>query len=254
MGEAAEPDKTGADAKKKRSILGRIPTSLVVTLVGIALTAWLLPAFTRQWDDRQKAYQVKSVIVADIAAASAHALTGGEAVWAKRPVRPSSRVADEWSLASIEIQSQLRAYFNDEIVHAWQVYAWMISKFNASDSGIEDEAFVSATREPITLNRHASNNAAAVLITAANPYRSGGPRPSFKGQAPDEMRAVGRLRAYIQPSFLEFRPVYGGGSGAPRDIEYRLLAFEQEIAAEVLAGHVAGYSTSARDLLRDLIP
>jgi hypothetical protein len=253
MSEAAEPDKTGADAKKKRSILGRIPTPLVVTLVGIALTAWLLPAITRQWDDRQKANEVKSGIVADIAAASAHALTGGEAIWAKRPVN-ASQVADQWSLASMQIQSQLRAYFSDEVVHAWQVYAWMISKFDASDSGIEDEAFVSATRDPITLNRHASNNAAAVLITAGNPYGSGGPRPSFKGRGPDEISAVARLRAYIQPSLLEFRPVYGGGSGAPRDVEYRLLAFEQEIAAEVLAGHVSGFSTSGLDLVHDLIP
>jgi hypothetical protein len=251
MGEAPEPDKPGADAKKKRSILGRIPASLVVTLVGIALTAWLLPAFTRQWDDRQKAYVVKSGIVADIAAASAHALTGGEAIWAKQPVK-RSQVADEWSLASIQIQSQLRAYFNDKVVHAWQVYAWMISKFDASDSGIEDEAFVSATRGQITLNRHASNNAAAVLITAGNPYS--GRRPSFKGRGPDEIGAVGHLRAYIQPSFLKFRPVYRGRSGAPRAVEYRLLAFEQEIAAEVLAGHVSGYSTSGLDLVRDLIP
>jgi hypothetical protein len=251
MGEAAEPDKTGADAKKKRSILGRIPASLVVTLLGIALTAWLLPAFTRQWDDRQKATEVKSGIVADIAAASAHALTGGEAIWAKRPVN-RLQVADDWSLASIQIQSQLRAYFNDEVVHAWQVYAWMISRFDDSDSGIENEAFVSATRGPITLNRHASNNAAAVLITAGNPYR--GPRPSFKGRESDETSAVSHLRAYIRPSFLEFRPVYGGGSGAPRDVEYRLLAFEQEVAAEVLAGHVSGYSTSGLDLVRDLIP
>ena len=253
MDEAAEPDNPGPGAKAKRRFFRRIPTSLVVTLFGIALTAWLLPAFTRQWDDRQKAHQVKSAIVADIAAASAHALTGGEAIWAKRPVN-RSQVADQWSLASIEIQSQLRAYFNDEVVHAWQVYAWMISKFDASDRGIEDEAFISATRDPIKLNPHARNNAAAVLLTANDQYRSGGPRPSFKGREPDEIRAIGRLRAYLQPALLAFRPLYGGGSGSPRYVEYRLLAFEQEIAAEVLAGHVSGYSTSGLDLVRDLIP
>jgi hypothetical protein len=165
-----------------------------------------------------------------------------------------SEVADQWSLASIQIQSQLRAYFNDEIVRGWQVYAWMISKFVASNRGVEDEAFISATRNPIKFNRHAQNNAAAVLITAGNRYRSGEPRPSFDGREPDEIRAVGRLRTYLQPAFREFRPVYGGGSGDPRYVEYRLLAFEQEIAAEVLAGHVSGYSTSGLDLLRDLIP
>ena len=223
-----------------------------MTLLGIGLTAWLLPAFTRQWDDRQKAYQEKSGIIADIAAASAHALTGGEAIWSGRSVDRST-VADQWSLASIEIQSRLRTYFNAQIVRAWQVYAWMISKFVASDRGVEDEAFISATREPIEFNRHAQNNAAAVLLTAGNPY-AGGPRPSFTGREPDEIRAVGRLRAYLQRAFDDFRPQYGHGSGGPRYVEYRLLAFEQEIAAEVLAGHVSGYSTSGLDLLRDLIP
>lgn len=91
-------------------------------------------------------------------------------------------------------------------------------------------------------------------LTANNQYRSGGPRPSFKGREPDEIRAVGRLRAYLQPALLAFRPLYGGGSGNPRYVEYRLLAFEQEIAAEVLAGHLSGYSTSGLDLVRDLIP
>ena len=35
---------------------------------------------------------------------------------------------------------------------------------------------------------------------------------------------------------------------------YALLSFEEEIANEVLAAHVAGYSTTKGDLLHDLKP
>jgi hypothetical protein len=60
MDEAAPPEAGTTAAEKKRPLLRRVPTSLLVTLLGIALTAWLLPAFTRQWDDRQKAQELQS--------------------------------------------------------------------------------------------------------------------------------------------------------------------------------------------------
>src|SRR5436305_1490816 len=54
MSEAA-PAAAGVAAEKKRRLLRRIPTSVVLTMLGIALRAWLLPAISRQWVDRQKA-------------------------------------------------------------------------------------------------------------------------------------------------------------------------------------------------------
>jgi hypothetical protein len=82
----AVPAEAGDAAGKKR-LLRRVPTSLVVTLLGIALTAWLLPAITRQWNDRQKAHELKAAVVAQIAAATARALTGGEDIL-RSPGRP----------------------------------------------------------------------------------------------------------------------------------------------------------------------
>src|SRR3954467_7064097 len=53
----------------------RIPTSVFVTLLGIALTAWFLPAFTRQWDDRQKAHELKAALASQVAVATAKSMT-----------------------------------------------------------------------------------------------------------------------------------------------------------------------------------
>src|SRR5690242_11337061 len=72
MDEAAPA--AGAAVEKKRRLLRRVPTALLVTLLGIALTAWLLPAFTRQWDDRAKARELKASLASDIAAATARAI------------------------------------------------------------------------------------------------------------------------------------------------------------------------------------
>src|SRR5690348_6647810 len=95
-----------APAEGKRSLLQRIPTPVVATLVGIALTAWLLPAFTKQWDDRQKAHELQTRMVADMASASAHALTGGDAIWASRRVNKAA-VADAWSVANLQLEARL---------------------------------------------------------------------------------------------------------------------------------------------------
>jgi hypothetical protein len=103
-----------APVEKKRSLLHRIPTPLIVTLVGVALTAWLLPAFTKQWDDRQKARDLKAAIEADMASATADALTGGDTVvtsqsWA-HPTFKAPAAETKWARTSLEIQAKLQTY------------------------------------------------------------------------------------------------------------------------------------------------
>src|SRR3982751_5368573 len=106
MDEAA-PAAAGTAAEKRRPFLRRLPTSLVVTLLGIGLTAWLLPALTRQWDDRQKAQEVKAALVREMAGASARVIVGS-----RHPIiraAPGSQLAlektlDDWELAGVEIE------------------------------------------------------------------------------------------------------------------------------------------------------
>src|SRR5258706_30058 len=83
MTEAA-PAEQAVEAEKKKRLFHRIPTSLFVTLLGIALTAWLLPAFAHQRDDRQKAQEFKAALAAQIAAATADAVTAGLQMWQQK--------------------------------------------------------------------------------------------------------------------------------------------------------------------------
>src|SRR3954452_1663024 len=120
MAEAA-PGEAAAAAEPKRPLLRRIPTSMLVTLLGIALTAWLLPAFTHQWDDRQKAQELKTGIVADMASETSRALIAGEAIWSRRKV-DKEKALDDWSVASLRLETRLRAYFGPDVVSAWEIY------------------------------------------------------------------------------------------------------------------------------------
>ena len=98
------------------------------------LDAWLLPALSRQWDDRQKAQQLKTAIVSEMASGSARALIGGEALWAGRKV-DEARVLDAWAVESLMLETRLRAYFGQKIVTAWEIYSWLVDRWNGAHRG-----------------------------------------------------------------------------------------------------------------------
>jgi hypothetical protein len=206
MDEAAEPDKTGVEAKKKRSILGRIPTPLVVTLLGIGLTAWLLPAVTRQWDDRQKAQELETAVVGDMASATARALLGGEAIWSKQRV-DRKMVRDAGSVSSLQLETRLRGYFGGDIVREWEIYTWLITRYDDAHSGPALGALLTATSDAISLDPQASDAIARVLLIGdsqrLNRRYSTGPDFSaaqtrwHEQSALLEQSALERLRRYL---------------------------------------------------------
>src|SRR3954447_9135903 len=70
-----------AEAEPAKAPRRRVPTAVLVSILGIALSAWLLPAVTRQWDDRQKERELKAQIIAQMASSTAKAVVAGEAFW-----------------------------------------------------------------------------------------------------------------------------------------------------------------------------
>jgi hypothetical protein len=114
----ASPEETHSP---RRRFWRRIPTPILVTFIGIALSAWLLPAFTRQWDDRQKAHELQAAIVTDMASATARMLTRGEERFARQRAKGLGRRqraaanegvrSIEWSQASLQLEARLHAYY-----------------------------------------------------------------------------------------------------------------------------------------------
>jgi hypothetical protein len=228
MPEAAPSDEA-VTAEKKRRLLGRVPTPLVVTLVGIALTAWLLPAFTKQWDDRQKAREVKAAIVSPIAAATADAVvkTDLEAVNTDKhvPEDPNGREATRagldrlylmWLRHRVSIEATLRANFNSAApINALHQYNHLMEIFFGMATGYPWDTNYLA--KVIPLNKREKQ--------ILKRYESG------------EDLSNSTHFIYVTGTLGE-----------------ALLRKENDLIATILAAHVQGYSTTTSDLLHDLIP
>lgn len=219
----ASPAEAGAAPEKKRPFLRRVPTSLVVTLVGIALTAWLLPAFTRQWDDRQKAQEVRAAIASQIAVETAHALLASNK--ASRALLHSSHydprfgysvstangLDDIWLGSRIAIETKLRAYFSAEEVYRG------LDQYNVSMSDVFAIASGANGLTARQLQEHfgmSQRSAKIIADDAGDGYM---------------LEALGYLNE-------------------------EMLNEENRFVGEIFDAHVAGYSTTSHDLLHDLIP
>jgi hypothetical protein len=235
MGEAP-PAETTPGAEKKRRFFHRVPTSLIVTFVGIALTAWLLPAFTRQWDDRQKARELKAAIADEIAIDTSRMLSAGfsvaEAQKAQVRGRRVSAASAFWDPASLRMAIRLRAYFPQNIVKRWSAFSYGVNQYLVAC------AYASPPSQPLD-------------TTLPESYR--------------RMRLADWLRHYTMGHAMDQdtieADVLDATDNRPAD---RLGVIESgriwlrvnanTLISSLFAAHTAGFSTTRGDLLRDLLP
>ena len=231
----------GAVAKKKR-LLRRVPTSAIVTLLGIALTAWLLPALTRQRDDRQKAQELKAALVTDMAHASARVIVDSRHPIIRGPSASNQatleKTLDAWELAGVQIDEKLSAYFPSTVASEWHAYrllvegtfgAWMLQERLAAKRG---EGF--ADREVSGDFDQGLADSQAFLPSARHKVLEGVELGETEKGSPYERRLI-RTIWYV-------------------DVENILLRAEHTIATHLLAADPQGYSTTSGDFFRDLIP
>jgi 1-acyl-sn-glycerol-3-phosphate acyltransferase len=254
MSQAAPAE--GAAAEKKRPLLRRVPTSLLVTLLGIGLSAWLLPAVSRQWDDRQKARSLQASLVTQISTATADALAAGRSLLLRPPksVRPpakalaSNRATAAWSTASIQTEARLRSYFPESVVESWATYSYDLGVF-LQDLATPGTGFSGPTPIyfPPTIPL-----ATLGAIEKGREYRA-----AFRAERQTlsaRERYFGHLRGHSAEKRdrleVDLIAVVNGYSRA----ETRWLKVEEGINSEILAARPRGFSTTWRDLFHDLIP
>jgi hypothetical protein len=221
------------------------------------LTAWLLPAMTRQWDDRQKEHELKATVIADMASATAHALADGEAVWSRPSATqkvPAS--ASRWDVSALEIAARLGAYFPPSVVASWEIYSWAVDRFIKSGSGSASAALEEAVATKATLDSGVAN--AAAMLLAPGDRRTIPPQLTFgldpsSTMSGDDAGNLATLYSMLRPELQRDRAAFKGYAEWT-NIEKRLLGLEQAVAAQVLHSHADGFSTTGRDLLHDLMP
>ena len=200
-------------ARLFQAVRRSIPKSVVLAVIGIGLSSWLIPAITRQWDDRQKAGDLKAALVAEMATATGRAVLDAQAfLLAPASSRPSpsenAASASEWAVAALKIRARLDAYFGPEAVDAWENVTGFVNATLSRAYGAESQdTFVPGRR-----------------IAATTP---------------------GRLRDL----YVEFY----GDKTIISEVAAELLTQEEQVARSILDMNVQGYSTTWHDILNDLV-
>jgi hypothetical protein len=237
-------------ALARRFRLPSIPKALALTVAGTLLTAWLIPALTRQWQDQQRAQELRAAIVTRIGRDTTDALVLSsfiangrfEAVRdPKRPFRVPMKLFNDldlrWERNRREIGAQLEAYFSDtDIVNEWRAYAqltrdtyWLITEreFNRASTvtrlrGRLEEKHrckIESLREPFPTETRRRTRP-----------------PSFsRGSAcrPSELRSQRSNYFFVATALLEAKST---------------------LTEEILHSDPDGLSTDTSDLLHDLLP
>ena len=233
---------------KRRRV--RVPTTVLLTLLGAALTVWIAPALTRQWDDRQKVRELKAAAVDEIATETASTIFAGAQVArspsaAVRTKRVAAALA-RWQQVDFRMALKLNANFGAETAQRWSDYSSLLRDFvfNAdlvpSDTGPrvywDAPSWSKADRRPLLVDY--------LVGLFANRLPS---EPNRDTSGDREW-----TRTFVTTQLL---------SDQTADFEYAieaitryLLGLAENVTNAILAAHPPGFSTTRDDLLRDLLP
>lgn len=220
-------------AVQPRRLAGRpfpLPKSLLVTVAATLATAWIFPALSHQWQDRQKAKELTAGLVSQMGSHTSEALVMSSFLTNNRfpsssdSSRPGfnqeifNRLDLEWRTSSAEIEAQLQAYYPNQVVDEWRDYS----------------ALVWGTYRLITDNKSARPGTVKRL------------RELFRGDVPgwyiDKMEQpwIERIDPKAQAAYFY--------------VSQAVLERRTVVIDEMLSSRPAGFSTRPGDLLRDLIP
>jgi hypothetical protein len=213
------------DGQKQATTRSRwwwIPKPILITLFGAAVSAWLVPAFTRQYQDRQKEREIKVALVSAIGDSTSDALVTSQFVAAQTFPQGGqaefNRLALEWARSSAEIEAKLEAYFpRSRVVREWREYATVVQ-----------QTFYLVTRD----------------------------------RGPRKNEAVRGVRAYLEPArsidWSLFLPTmrYADPNAFETyfSVSSQVLNRKAELIQEILDAHAQGFSTTSGHLVRDLVP
>lgn len=208
-----------------------------MTLAITLLTAWVLPALTRQWQDRQKARELTALLVAQIGQNTSKALVTSSFITFNR--FPSSADASragfnqqlfneldlDWRTSSAQVEAQLLAYFPDDVVVKWRDYSdlvWGTYRLITDNVSVRAETLAELRRE---LTGH---------LEAAELER--------------------HLEAMERPWWDDRTPRASRARAAYFFVSSAVLQRRTAVIDEILDSHPAGFSTRTRDLFSDLLP
>jgi hypothetical protein len=212
--------------------LANIPKTIVATVVVTLLSAWIFPALSHQWQDRQKAREMTASIVSQIGKNTSDALITSAFVNFNRfpssddPSRRGfnqdvfNQLDREWRTSSAEVEAELGAYFPQRVVKAWRDY----------------RDLVWGTYRLPTDNTSARPSTVKML------------RREFRGEL------AAKLALMEKPWVGETTRRAGNAKNAYFFVSQAVLERRSVVIDEILDSHPAGFSTRPSDVVHDLLP
>jgi hypothetical protein len=201
--------------------------SIILTLLGGVLTVLILPAVTRQWDDRQKARELKAALVEQIALTVLRSDQYIEATETTgTPEGEHPLLVD-----SLRIEAKLRTYFGPKLTTRWKVIHRRIL-------GLGELAEVVS---PIKTRRLASTDLMSVYVER---YLF---PPNHELSRQDQIlvnRLADNLLSGIEPLRVDQMWSFRA------DVQ----AIQARLADDILDADIEGFSTTSADLIRDILP
>jgi len=187
-----------------------------------------------------------------VAGAIAEALLGGEAAWSgQRPTaREQKRFENQWELSTLGLEARLRSYFPRSVVTGWEVYAWAVDRFMDARGPSASAALQDAVQSGAPLDPGVADAVARLLA-----LRPDGRAPSYGKSANtpiSDSKNIPLLRKMLSPELQQYEETAPYAKWTA--FEKHLLDVEQGVADQVLRSHAAGFSTTPRDLMHDLLP
>ena len=184
--ENAAPEETAAEQKQPRRERWRrrVSTSVLVTVLLATLSVWIASAFTRQWDDRQKARVLQANIADQIGIAAAQTAGGLVAlVESNRGPQDVQRFQQQGLLNQLRIYARLRAYYpGSRVLRVWSDYVKLVEGLTTMALTVSDpDVSPRARRESVA--RIAANLHRHVTPYLMDIYRSGFENPPNRTEA-----------------------------------------------------------------------
>ena len=206
-----------------------LPKSVLATAAVTLATAWVFPALSHQWQDRQKARELTAAIVSQIGKGTSQALvTSSFVTYDRFPSSADSSRAGfnqeifnqldlEWRTSRAEIEAQLQAYFPNPVVAEWRAYSdlvWRTYRLITENQSTRAQTL----RE---LRREFGHLPGWYFDVMETPWKD---RPDSRAR---------QAYFYVSSAVLDRRSA---------------------VIDEMLRSRPAGFSTRPADLLRDLLP
>lgn len=116
----------------KRNIYSGLQHPLLLLVVGALISSYIIPLYTKAWQDHQKELELKTDLVSEISDATASILTKTQVKKAvsNAPYSEFYNAYEDWESSRAIIQSKINAYFsNSDLPPLWSNYSLILTDF-----------------------------------------------------------------------------------------------------------------------------